>query len=99
MMTGTIAINEYTIATWQAWRADAAHGNYPDAVNLYHCKVWYKATDGFNQYGEFDIQHTYGGGALLLAAKVLKEAPRWLRRDYGNKGDDQITAEFVGSIL
>ncbi len=55
--TGTVAITRTT-----------SHGEQPDAVNFYRWQYW---RDGESAVGH--IEHRYGDGAVVLAAKVLAE--------------------------
>lgn len=74
MLHGNIEVNHNVIGTWRAVRKEAVAPN----VHRYECKVGYRNIDGYPMQAKFDVEHTYGDGALILASRVLAEAPEHL---------------------
>lgn len=77
MLHGDIKVNHHVIGSWRA--VNETVQTSPDAVNTYRVSVAYTNVRGFHQVAEFRIEHRYGDGALVLASKVLAEAPNHLR--------------------
>lgn len=74
MIGGTMYINEYNFAEWQAINEGPCAGN--DDKTVYACTVDYRNNRGYPLHYEFDVLHTPGDGALVLTCLILEEANR-----------------------
>lgn len=74
MLHGNIELNHNVIGNWRAVRKEAV-GN---SVHRYRCVVEHRNIRGYLMKAEFNVEHAYVDGALILASKVLAEAPRHL---------------------
>lgn len=77
MLHGDIKVNDHVIGSWRAVNETVHNG--PDAVNTYRVTVAYTNIRNFHQVAKFYVMHRYGDGALILASKILAEAPNHLR--------------------
>lgn len=71
---GEVKVNHNTIGEWSAVRKEAVE----NSVHRYECVVEYRNIRGYLTKAEFNVEHAYGDGALMLASKVLSEAPKHL---------------------
>lgn len=74
---GDIRVNEHKIATWKASRGEKLLDKR--STHTYAVAVFYTNESGTPMIAEFTLDHNYQDGALILAGKILTEAPNYLR--------------------
>lgn len=86
---GEIMVNDWEIGNWQAVR-QAKHVYSLDEVHTYKCSVFLKQKGVLRKADvnhEFEVQHRFGDGALVLAEKVLAKANELEREQHGRAAE------------
>lgn len=77
MIGGTMHINEYNFAEWQATNeGNDFHPDTGEDCARYECRVEYRNHRGYNHKYTFDVYHVPGDGALALTILILEETNR-----------------------